>query len=147
VPKRPDKTKLEVVKPPAGITFVDALVRGGRVSVYQQRITEALSTSGCVQIVVKDNYALMQLRKAAKALKVKLVYAISGEAMYIKPIAIEGEKQRLILLLRESRTLNYLRGKKLELHLENTLAELAKDGLAMVKGDEWRLTLKGMDLL
>lgn len=145
--KRPVKIKLDVVKTiPAGLVFVDSLF-GSRGSVYVAKLTEALGCGGVVQITVGDAYVKSQLAQAAKKMKVKLVFAVQGEYVYIKPVAVEGEQRRLLLLLREPRTLAELDGKKLELNLGNSLAQFVKDGIAHEVKGKWVLTERGMDAL
>jgi hypothetical protein len=146
--KRPaaGRTKLDVVKPPSNVHFLDSIgTRGG--SVYVLRLTEALNSGGAVRIVADDHYMRSQLRQASVKLKLKLVYALDGDVLYIKPVAIGEELKRLILWLREPRSVAELEGKKLELHLNNSLQSLAKDGLAHLHKDKWVLTEKGMDAL
>ena len=145
--KRQDKIKLTVVvKPAANLHFSDSV--GGRgISIYVKAISEALNTGGAVQIVSGDAYMKQQLKNAAKKLNLRLVYALEGEHLLVKPIAVEGEEQRLLLLLREPRTENELAGKKLELHLKDTLKKLAANGLAHIHKEKWVLTERGMDAL
>jgi hypothetical protein len=88
-----------------------------------------------------------QLKKTAAKLNVKLVYALDGDFLYIKPIAVDGDLKRLLLLLREPRTVNELMAKKLELHLQNSLSKLAADGLAHLYKEKWVLTEKGLNTL
>lgn len=144
--KRPLKVKLEVVKPPANLHFSDSVGQRG-VSIYIAKLSEALNSGGAVQIKSDDSYMRFQLRAAAVKLKVKLVYALDGEHLYIKPLAIEGEQKRLMILLREPRTVAELQTKKLELHLENSLADFARQGLAHLHKNNWVLTEKGLDAL
>lgn len=143
--KRPDKVKFDVVKIPAGLTFCEGVGRSD--SIYVRKLNEALSSGGVIQITDKDAYLRSQLKMAAKKLKVKLVYATAGGFVYVKPIAIEGELKRLLLLLREPRKLAWLQTQKLELHLENSLADIARDGLAHMHKEAWVLTEKGLDTL
>lgn len=147
--KRPDNIKLEVVKAPSGIRFADSVGRAD--SVYQRKLSEALATDSTIKINAADAYMRVQLRKAAEKLRLRLVYGIEGEFMYVKPIAVDGELKRLMLLLREARTVNELEGAKLELHLGKSLERLDKDKLAhsLTKGGatRWVLTEKGFDTL
>lgn len=148
--KRPSRIKLSVIKPPAGLIFTEAIRGTG--GIYVKRLTQALSTDSVVQIAKDDKYMLNMLRAAARKLKVKVLLAEQGEFLYFKPLAVEGEHKRLMLLLREPRTDVELQAKKLELHLPNTLADLAKDGLAhqIANGGnkgKWALTERGMDAL
>lgn len=144
--KRATKVKLEVVKPASHLRFVDSLGQRG-VSIYVKAITEALNTDSAVKIMADDAYMRFQLKAAAKKLSVKLLFALDAEHLYVKPMMVEGENKRLMLLLREPRTENELMSKKLELHLPNTLKKLAADGLAHVHREKWVLTEKGMDAI
>ncbi len=144
--KRATKVKLEVVKPSADLHFSESVGQRG-ISVYVKTLSEALNTSGAVKIMSADAYMKHQLKKAAEKLNLKLVYALEGEFLYVKPLVVEGEQKRLMLLLREPRTENELMGKKLELNLPNTLKKLAADGLAHINRDKWVLTERGMDAL
>ncbi|HXI38524.1 MAG TPA: hypothetical protein VNH83_01030, partial [Bryobacteraceae bacterium] len=117
------------------------------ISIYTQKLTEALNTGGVVQIMVTDAYMKHQIKSTAKKLGLKLVYALADDFLYIKPIALDGEQKRLLLLLREPRTENELKAKGLELHLKDTLSQLAGSGLAHILRDKWVLTEKGMDAL
>lgn len=144
--KRPIKIKLEVVKIPPGLHFSDSIGQRG-VSIYVAKLSEALNSGGAIQVKADDGYMKTQLRMAAGKLKVKLVYALDGDSLYIKPLAIEGELKRLMVLLREPRSVPELQAKKFELHLSNTLADLASQTLAHLHKDKWVLTEKGMDAL
>jgi hypothetical protein len=147
--KRPDKPKIAVVPIPPGLCFSDSVGRSD--SVYQRMVVQALNAGQAVKIMANDAYMRHQLKKAAEKLKVKLVYAAAGEELYVKPIAIDGELKRLVLLIREPRTISEIQSAKLELHVENSLSGLAKDGLAHVKtirGEQrWTLTEKGFGTL
>jgi hypothetical protein len=144
--KRATKVKLEVIKPAAHLHFSDSVGQRG-ISIYTQKLSEALNTGGVVQIMAADAYMKHQLKVTAKKLNVKLVYALDGEFLYVKPLAVDGDLKRLMLLLREPRSENELMSKKLELHLKNTLAKLAADGLAHFHKEKWVLTEKGLDAL
>lgn len=144
--KRPAKPKLDVVKPPAAIKFVETL-GWGKGSVYALKLTEALNADACVLIKNDDAYMKHQLRVAAKKMKLRLVYGLSGDDLYIKPIMLDGELKRLMLWLREPRTVLELESKKLELDLQKALQQLARDGTAQVVKDKWVLTEKGQKVL
>lgn len=145
---RPDKIKLEVVShPPANLKFVDTIGQRYKTSIYVRKLMEALNQSGYVVIMADDGYMRHQIRKAAGKLKLRLTYALDGDKLYIKPAQIEGEMKRLVVLLREPRTLAELEAKKLELHLDKTLSSMAADGTAHLHKGKWVLTGKGMDLL
>jgi hypothetical protein len=139
--KRPTKVKLEVGTPPASVRFSDSSYTAG--SVYVQKLQEALNSDKAVKITTTDSYMRNQLRQAATKLKVKLLFANDGEFQWVKPVAVEGELKRLMLWLREPRTVAELEGKKFELHLSNSLQQLAKDSLAVFAKEKWALTDKG----
>ena len=143
--KRPSKVKLEVVKIPAGLVFAERVGVGN--SIYVQKLQQALGTGSVIQIAAGDSYMRSQLRTAAKKIKARLVFAVSGEFEYVKPLIVEGEAQRLMVLLRAPRTLAELESKKFELHLSHTLADFAKNGLAHEHNGKWVLTEKGLDAL
>jgi hypothetical protein len=130
--KGPSKVKLDVVKSPAGLIFVDRIA--GKDSIYVRKLQEALASSSVIQISAGDSYMRSQLRIAAKKIKARLVF-------------VEGESQRLMVLLREPRTLSELEAKRFELRLSATLAEFAKNGIAHELRGKWVLTEKGMDAL
>ncbi len=140
--KRGERVKLEVVKPSSHLKFVDSLGRRG-VSVYVLKLTEALNSDSVVQIDAGDAYMKHQLTMAAKKIQVKLLYALEGKSLFIKPVLLDGEMKRLMLWLREPRTPAELESKKFELHLSNSLASLARDAMAHCVKDKWVLTDKG----
>ena len=144
--KRPNKTKFEVVRTmPPGLVFLDEIC--GKGSIYVTKLNEALTSGDAVQITAGDAYMKQQLKMAAKKLKVKLVYAIQDDSLFVKPVAIDGERKRLMLLLREPRSISELEAKKLELHLNDTLASFNKDGLAHLHRDKWVLIERGLDAI
>ena len=145
--KRPDKISFKLVKPPNDAFFVDELFR--KDSIYCSKLTEALNSDCVVQAAKDDKYLINQLRTAAKKLKIRLVFAQSGEFILVKPIRSSGEEERLVLLLREPRTMIELQQTKppLELHLENTLQRMEKLGTAHIHRGKWVLTEAGFDLL
>src|SRR5271155_739340 len=142
--KRPNKIKLEVVKAPSDLHFSDSLGKRG-ISIYVEKLSEALNSGGVVQIAKDDTYMRTQLKNSAKKLGLRLVYALAEDFVYVKPIAVDGDRKRLLLLLREKRTLNELRAATLQLDLNSTLAEFRKQGIAHVVQtkngvDTWVLT-------
>lgn len=143
--KRPEKIKFRLVKPPADAIFHEDLFR--RDSVYTSKLTEALNSNQSIEVLEEDKYLLSQLKTAAGKLKVRFLYARSGDSILVKPVQPSDQEKRLILLLREPRTLNDLAGAKLELHLTDTLQRMASHGTAHELKGKWVLTEKGMDLL
>ena len=145
------ESKCDVMHAPAGLKFGDAV---GRVqdSIYKRKVREALATDGVIRILPQDSYMRSQIRQAAKKLNCKIVYAQDAQFHYLKPIALGEEQKRLMLLLRDPRTVNELKGRGLELNLEEALKQLAGQGLAHVmtagmnKG-RWVLTEQGMDAI
>lgn len=143
--KRPDKIKFRLVKPPPDVIWQEDLFR--RDSVYANKLQEALNSNQTIEIADEDKYLLHQLKKAADKLKIRLLYGRSGDSLLVKPVQPSDQEKRLILLLREPRTLNDLASAKLELHLTDTLQRMASHGTAHELKGKWVLTEKGMDLL
>lgn len=142
---RPDKIKLEIVAPPAGVHFSEFV--GRKDSVYVSKLTEAIAKGQSIKILIVDKYMLMQFRNAAKKLNIRLVFGTQGEDLYIKPVETSVEEKRLLLVLREPRTENELASKNFELHLKNSLSKLASEGVAHLFKGKWVLTEKGLDQL
>jgi len=145
--KRPDKVTFKLVKPPNEAIFVDELFR--KDSIYCSKITEALNSDSVIQVSKDDKYLVNQLRNAAKKLKIRLLFAQHLESILVKPIRTSGEEERLVLLLREGRTVNELQGVRppLQLHLEDALQRMAKHGTAHLHRGKWVLTEAGFDLV
>ena len=143
--KRPDRIKFNLVKPPSGLIFQEALRGTG--SVYVSKLQEALSGDSVIEILASDKYLHAQLKAAAKKAKIKLVFATQGDRLYIKPVVPGEDEKRLLILLREPRTMNELRGMKFEMDIGATVAKLRADGIAHVVREKWVLTDKGTQLL
>lgn len=145
--KRPAKIKMDVVPAQrfANLTFSDRLGRGAN-SVYVAKMLEALNTGGAILINAKDNYLKTQFKAAAKKCAVRLVYAIAGEEMYIKPIQTSEDHNKLMLFLREWRGTSEMQG-KYELDLNTVLNEGITRGVIKKKGSgadaRWMLTAEG----
>jgi hypothetical protein len=149
--KRPErKIKLDVVKPPLSLHFSES-VGQRKISVYVMKLSEAVNQGAAVQIDIADAYMKKQLKNAAEKLGLRLVYAIADNFLYVKPIAVDGERKRLMLQLREPRAETVLMAAKFELNLPDTLSDFAKQGIAhkvQRNGSPcWVLTEKGMDAL
>lgn len=141
---RPKNIKLEVLPVPPLLRFEESARRD---SLYRRKLEEAINSSGAIRIMLADKYMAHQFKAAAKKMHVKLLFADQGEFLWIKPVVVDGDVKRLILLLREPRSLMQLQGAKLELHLQNTLSQLAGDRVAHYHKEKWVLTEKGMDTL
>jgi len=142
--KRPDKIKFELVKPASGLVFIDSLRQD---SVYVSKLLEAVNSDQVIKVLADDKYLLTQLKTAGKKMHLRLVYAKDSTCVYVKPIKATDQEERLILLLREPRTVDELKAKKLELHVEDTLHRLAKQGTAHLYRGKWVLTEAGMDMI
>lgn len=143
--KRPAKITFEIVAAPTALQFADKLASSK--SIYIEKLNTALGKGQVIAISQADKYLVYQLKAAAKKINCKLVYAVEGERLYIKPILVTADLKRLLYLLREPRTMNELRAAKLEIALENELSKLAGDGMAHIHKDKWVLTEKGLDTL
>ena len=145
--KRPHKVVLKLADPArlGKISFYETI--GARRSIYKDILNQSLQTDRPVEISVEDKYALTQLKQAAKLMKLRLVFGKDETYLYVKPLVIEGELQRLYLLLREPRTLSELQAKHLELNLKDTLENLIGSDQAKVVNGKYALTEKGLRLI
>jgi len=143
--KRPDKIKFDLCKPPATVIF--GSLDNRRKSIYRDKLFAALQANSVIRIMADDAYMLMMFRTAAKKAGLKLVGGQEGEYLYLKPLETPEAMKSLLLLLREPRSPEELRAKKLELDLNGTLAQLRGEGVVHVVREKWVLTEKGMDLL
>lgn len=143
--KKFSKTKINICKPQNDLIFVNSFRIHS--SIYVEKLTDALNSSSVIEILREDKYVLQQFKIAAKKIHLRLFFAIKDENLYIKPVQASDEEKRLILYLREPRTLVALQSYKLELHLINTLEKFKKDGIVHFKNDKWNLTEKGFTLI
>ena len=124
-----------------GLVFSASLSRQG----YWTQQVNALrgDPDSMLKILASDASSLTQLRTRAKELKIVLLFARSGEHVYVRAYLPSEEQTRLVLWLREPRTLNELRSKGFEFNLEAELQTLASHGHAEFTRDKWKLTEKG----
>jgi hypothetical protein len=148
--KRPNTIKCEIVKAPAGLVFAEGFT--GRKSLYRDKLFLALQQDSVLRVAAGDIYQVNQFRAAARKARLKVVIAAAGDWLYIKPIQPTEGWKALLLLLREPRTMEELRAKKIpDLDLGTELAKMRSEGHAHVikqRGLEcWVLTEKGLDLV
>lgn len=135
--------KCELVKRGSvqGLAFAPTL---GRRGYWEEQINLLRGDpDGMLRLNADDTSSLMQLRKRAKDAKLQLLFARDGEYLYVRAHIPSEEQHRLILLLREPRTVNELKARGIEVNLEAELQALATKGWAEFKGGKWRLTPKG----
>lgn len=145
--KRGTKVKLEVAKPPSALKFSENLLGGRGISIYAAKLSEAISADAAIRVMADDHYMRHQLRAQAKKMKLRLVFAIEGEYLWVRPLLVEGEQKRLLLWLREPRTLNELHAKGLELDIDSELQRLVRAGLVVLQKGQYHLTGEGMKLV
>jgi hypothetical protein len=90
-----------------------------------------------------DPSSIMQLRKQAKDKGLSLLFAREGEFVFVCAYIPSEAQTRLVLLLREPRTVNEIRAKGLETDVESELQRMAQRGHATFKNGKWQLTEKG----
>lgn len=142
--KRPEKVSFKLVRPTSTMIFNESL---GKASIYVAKLNEAVNSDHVIQVAEGDTYMLQQLRAAAKKIPLRLVFAKDNGCVFVKPIRQSGEEDRLVALLREPRTVDELRAKRLELDIEGALQRLARGGFAHIFKGKWVLTESGMDLV
>lgn len=96
-----------------------------------------------LRIMADDASSLTQIRTRAKRSGLALLFARKDEFVFVRAWLPSEDQTRLVLLLREERTVNDLRGKGLTMNVEAELQALAAHGHAEFKGGKWRLTNKG----
>ena len=139
--------KCEVVKARdlPEVRFAATLGRGG---FWQDKINLLRGDPDAVlKINADDQSSLTQLRTKAKASGLTLLFARSDNFVYVRAFVPSEAQTRLVLLLREPRTINELRGAKLELNVESEVQTLIGRGHAQHRGGKYQLTDRGLEEL
>jgi hypothetical protein len=144
---RPSKSplKLAIVKVkdlPSTTVFQRSLLRA---SVYTEALLQLSATQDAALRIADNPGQIIQVKKAAEKLGFTLLFARVERDIVVKIVHRSDSQRRLLLLLREPRTINELRGSNLELDLDGELKDLSRDGAARLdnKG-RWALTESGM---
>ena len=141
-------TKLKLMKAkdvPPTVVFTRSLMRP---SPYVAKLQELSATPDAVLVIGDNAGQLVSLRKAAEKLGFDLSYARNNGDVLVRIVTMSESQNRLLLLLREPRTLNELRAADLELNIESELKDLAEsDHASLDKQGRWKLTPAGMDRL
>ena len=146
--KRPAKIVMRSVKLstlPNTIVFSESL--GGRASIYRDKLTQAVQNDEVIVIRSDDKYLLTMFKTVARKLSLKLAFATNGDEMFIKPMKVEGDQARLMLLLREPRTKAELEAKGLEVNLDAELRDGIKRGLIAERTGRFNLTEAGRETI
>ncbi len=130
----------------ASLVFTKSLSRQG---FWIGKLQELKASPGkLLKIKAEDQSSLTQIRNKARLVGMDLAYAREGEYVFIKFIELTEEVQRLMLLLREPRTISELQAARIEgLNLQQTLQDMASDGLVALTKSKWQLTDRGVDKL
>ena len=140
-PKKIEKVKLDVIKAPANLVFGENMFR--KDSVYGMKLLEALRTDSVVRVMATDNYTIGQFRTRAKTLGLRLVFAKDDTYVYIRPIQLNEDHRKLLLLLREPRSMMELESKHLEMNLKAELDGYIAKGLIKVVAGKYAVTTQG----
>jgi len=145
--KKPQVNRqIKIIVPPPGAHFGEMPARTvGSGGIYLQALLQASKLDKVIAVESTDKYQMAQLREKAKKAKLALTFAVIGDTIYVKPTNNGAEVKRLMLLLRDKRSIVYLEAQKLQLDLKSTLADLSEKRLAHMIRDSWVLTEKGMD--
>ncbi len=100
-----------------------------------------------LKIHADDSSSLQQIRNKAADRKVKLLFARQADFIYVRIWMPSEEQQRLVLLLREPRTVNEIKAKGLEVNVESELKYMSERAQAEFKNGKWQLTKRGADEL
>jgi hypothetical protein len=147
--KKVDKFKCELVAAAQyqKLSFAPSLSKLG---FWRERMAElAAAPDKFLKLRGDDTSSVQQAKHRAKDLGLKLLFAREGEFVFIKAVKVEGDQKRLLLLLREPRTVNDLKAKTLELDIDAELKALKVEGVAELnaKLGTWKLTEKGLGLI
>jgi hypothetical protein len=126
------------------LIFQDSINKGR--GFWFDKLVEMRNAPGsALKLLASDKSSLSQVKTKAKALGMRLLYAADGEFVCVKLVELAGDLERLMLLLREPRGLNELRGQTppLELDLTHELQRLGRRGQAVEKAGKWQLTAEG----
>ena len=127
---------------PAHVRFATSLSRQGYWE--QQANTLRGDPDKCLKLRRGDASSLMQIRAKAKKTNLILLFAEDGDFVYVSAFLPDENQSRLYLLLREPRTLDELRAKRIELNVEQELQRLLARGHAEFRKSKWQLTAKGI---
>jgi hypothetical protein len=147
MPVKVQSFKCEVVKAKdlPDVRFAATLIRGGfwqdKVNLLRGDLDAVLKING------DDSSSMMQLKKQAQKAGVTLLFARHGAHIFVRAFVPTEALNSLVLLLREPRTLNELRGKNLELNLEPELQTLIGHGHALHRAGKYQLTDRGQEEL
>ena len=137
--------KLKIVKSkevPSTVVFSRSLLRP---SPYVAKLQELSATPDSVLVIGDTAGQIISVRKAAEKLGMDLAFARSNGDVLIRIVTMSESQHRLLLLLREARTLNELRTAELELNIEQELKDLASQSYAALdRTGKWKLTDEGL---
>ncbi len=147
MPAKKIERYMRVVPSPAHATFAENLPGKLKYGQYQEALYRAAKLDQVIEIEAADKYVLAQLRESSRKLKLALTYATDGKKIWVRPANNEVERKRLMLILRDRRTLAFLESQKLAINLKHELDALAERKLAHEVKGAWVLTERGMDLV
>lgn len=128
------------------LIFTKTLSRQGS---WIQKLVELKASPGkLLRIRHDDQSSLTQIRRKARMVGMDLAFAREGDHVYIKYVELSEAHRRLMLYLREPRTLVELQAAKIaDLNLEPTLREMASEGVCGLIRSKWQLTDAGVEKL
>lgn len=147
MPAKAKSFKCEVVKVKdvPNVRFAATLGRGG---FWAQKINVLRGDpEAALKIQADDQSSLTQLRTQAKKDGLTLLFARDGDYVFVRAFVPSEALNRLVLLLREPRTMNELRTSKLELNLETEVQALIAHGHAQHRAGKYQLTDRGQEEL
>lgn len=130
----------------SALVFTKTLSRQG---FWIGKLAELKSAPGkLLKIRHDDQSSLTQVRNKARLVGMDLAFAREGDFVFIKYVELTEELKRLMLLLREPRTLAELQAHKIEgLNLQQSLQDMASEGVCALSKGKWQLTDQGVDKL
>lgn len=126
-----------------GLTFSRSLMRSG---FWTDKLRElAAIDGGVLKLARADVSSLTQIRAKAKAMNIELSFASDGDFVYIRLVHMSDEQAKLLLFVREARTINEIRAKGYQLNAEKELQAFASCGWVVLHAGKWTLTDQGRE--
>lgn len=148
MPRTSTVTKLKIIRSkevPSSVVFSRSLLRP---SPYIAKLQELSATPDATLVIGDSAGQIISLRKAAEKLGMDLAFARNSGDVLVRIITLSESQHRLLLLLREARTLNELKASDLELNVEQELKDLAAQSHASLdRQGKWKLTEEGLSRL
>lgn len=115
-----------------------------RMAFWDRKLDDLIaSDGGALALAETDSSSITQIRTKAKKRGLQLLVARSNGHVYVKLFMPSEDQRRLVLWLREPRTVDDLKARRLELDVTSELARMEVAGQAAKRNGKWQLTKEG----